>query len=310
MQRAERPEVRLLDEVFLGSTGAEGSAESPDDRLRGSNEVGNCHVVALDRCRDVTFQVVFRPHDSIVAVAAQSGQLSWNPERMVSDRIDVMCEPWQVAISARLDGETSPVEPRLLDAHLSRCAPCRAYLAAAESTRRSCRLEPAPAMPDMSRPVAKANAMADRAASWSIVRALLAVVAIEVIAFSVKALVVGDANAASTHAARHLGAFSCAYGIGLLVVVVRPARARTMLPVAAVLAGALGITAIIDVAQGRVPFISETTHLPELISVLLIWLLAAPASDHRMRRSSESSPPLRSIDTDGQRDPPTRTAGE
>jgi predicted anti-sigma-YlaC factor YlaD len=239
-----------------------------------------------------------------------SSQLSGNPECVMSDWTDVTCEPWQLAISARLDGEESLVEPRLLEAHLARCGDCREYLAVAESTRRSVRLQPAPVMPDMSRRLVKANAIADRAASVSIVRALLAVVAIEVIAFSLKALVLGDANAASTHAARHLGAFSCAYGIGLLVVVVRPARARTMLPVAAVLAGALAITAIIDVAQGRIPFVSEATHLPELISVVLIWLLAVPSSDRRVSGAAGSLPSLRSIRPDESRDHPTRVSGE
>ena len=65
--------------------------------------------------------------------------------------------------------------------------------------------------------------------------------------------------------------------VGLLVVVVRPARARAMLPVAAVLAGALAITALVDLARGEVPLMGETSHLPELISVLLLWLLAVPA---------------------------------
>ena len=106
---------------------------------------------------------------------------------------------------------------------------------------------------------------------------MLAVVAIEIIAFSLPALVLGDEQQTSAHAARHLGAFTVAYGVGLLVVVVRPARARTMLPVAAVLAGALVITAIIDLVNGDVPLLGETQHLPEVLSVVLVWLLAVPS---------------------------------
>lgn len=118
--------------------------------------------------------------------------------------------------------------------------------------------------------------MADRAARWSTVRVLLAVVAADIIVFSAPNLILGDDASSSTHASRHLGAFTVAYGVGLLVVVVRPARARTMLPVAAVLAGALVITAVIDLIEGRIPLTGEAQHLPEVISVVLIWLLTVP----------------------------------
>jgi predicted anti-sigma-YlaC factor YlaD len=189
----------------------------------------------------------------------------------------VTCEPWQVAISARIDGEDPGVEPRLLDAHIAGCVDCRRFQTVSEATMRSARIQPAADMPDLSKPLVKLNAMADRAASWSIVRVLLGVVAFDVIFFALKALVLANESDATAHAARHLGAFSFAYGVGLVVVVVRPARARTMLPVAAVLAGALLITAVIDLLNGTVPLTGEATHLPELISVFLIWMLAVPS---------------------------------
>jgi predicted anti-sigma-YlaC factor YlaD len=182
-----------------------------------------------------------------------------------------------VAISAQLDGEDPGVEPRLLEAHLATCAECTRFQAVSEATLRTARIQPAQQMPDLSKPLVKLNAIADRAASWSIVRVLLALVAFDVLFFALKALILPDEADATAHAARHLGAFSFAYGVGLLVVVVRPARARTMLPVAAVLAGALSITAIIDLSNGTVPLTGEATHLPELISVLLIWMLAVPS---------------------------------
>ena len=102
--------------------------------------------------------------------------------------------------------------------------------------------------------------------------------AIEIIALSLPALVLGDEADTSAHGARHLGAFTVAYGVGLLVVAARPARARTMLPVAAVLAGALLITALVDLANGRIPLVGEARHLPEIASVVLVWLLAVPAA--------------------------------
>lgn len=122
-------------------------------------------------------------------------------------------------------------------------------------------------------------------------RVLLAVVAVEILVFSLPALVFGDEQQTSTHAARHLGAFTVAYAVGLLVVVVRPARARTMLPVAAVLAGALLVTAIVDLANTRVPLIDEAQHLPEVLSVVLVWLIAVPSPRRRGRSARVDGAP-------------------
>lgn len=199
------------------------------------------------------------------------------------------CERWHNAISARADGEDPGIDERLLDAHLARCADCRGF--AATSSAPPERLRLAEAMPDLSRRVAKLATLADRAATWSVVRAVLAVVAIEIIVVSVPPLVLGDEHATSTHAARHLGAFAAAYGVGLLVVVARPARARTMLPVAAVLAGALVIGAVVDLAEGRIPLTDEAAHLPEVVSVVLVWLIAAGISRPRRAISPARASP-------------------
>ena len=139
-------------------------------------------------------------------------------------------------------------------------------------------------MPDLSRAITRLNAAADRAAHWSILRVVLAIVAIQVIVFSLPALVLGEEHDTAAHAARHLGAFGVAYGVALVVVVVRPARARSILPVAVVLAGAQLITAIVDLAKGRIPLTGEARHLPQIISVFLIWLLAVPPTRRGRRR--------------------------
>ena len=194
------------------------------------------------------------------------------------------CERWREAISARLDGEDPGIDTRLVDAHLTRCADCRAFAAATDAGRRDHRVGVADDIPDLSRRITKLAALADRAGRWSIVRILLTVVALEIIAFSLPALVLGDEQGTSEHSARHLGAFTAAYGVGLLVVAVRPARARAMLPVAAVLAGALLITALVDLFDGRIPLVSEAQHLPEILSVVLIWLLAIPSPRRTARR--------------------------
>jgi predicted anti-sigma-YlaC factor YlaD len=210
------------------------------------------------------------------------------------------CEQWHEAISARADGEDPGVEERLIDAHLAHCAECGAFAAAIDGSRRRLVMQPAPQMPDLSRRVAKTTAMLDRAGKWSIVRASLVVVAIEIIALSVPALVLGEGEA-HAHDARHLGAFSVAYAVALLVAAIRPARARTVLPVAAVLAGALLVTAVVDLAAGTVPLINEASHLPELFSVILVWLLAVPAPKRPARTSGATAAGLRVVGNDEKR---------
>ncbi len=215
------------------------------------------------------------------------------------------CSTWRDAISAEADGEDPGIEPRLVTAHLDRCADCRAFAASIEGSRRRLLMAPAPSMPDLSRRVSKLNAVADRASAWGVVRVLLVVVALEVIVLSLPALLLG-AGEANAHEARHLGAFSVAYGVALLVVAFRPARARTILPVAAVLAGALFITAIVDLVNGNVPLLEETSHIPELISVVLVWLLAAAPLRRHGRSQPSSASALRLVDPD---DAPEQSVG-
>jgi predicted anti-sigma-YlaC factor YlaD len=202
-----------------------------------------------------------------------------------------------------VDGEEPGVDLRLVAAHLTRCAACREFESFAASDRRHALVHEVAPMPDLAPRVTKWAAMLDRASRWSLVRALLAVVAFEIIAFSLPALILGDESNTSAHAARHLGAFTVAYGVGLLVVVVRPARARAVLPVAAVLAGALVITAIIDLLDGQVPLLGETQHLPEVLSVALVWLLAVPSPRRSgQRRRLPGRPTLTVVDNGATRD--------
>lgn len=184
------------------------------------------------------------------------------------------CEVWQEALSATLDDEGVVVDRALLDAHLASCVECAEYRDFAHALRRS-QIGLAESVPDVAPHVAKQSMVGSSDVRWRIARAVLAVCALEVIIFSV-----GDL-AGSNHDARHLGAFSIAFGVALLAVVVRPARARMMLPVAGVLAVALTISAVVDVIAGRLPLVTEARHIPEIVSVVVLWMLAAPVRERR-----------------------------
>lgn len=182
------------------------------------------------------------------------------------------CVRWQEAISAIADGEDPGVDLRLLETHLEGCAACTHYRAALDAGRSRERLAPAPTVRDVSRDVARAAAGADRAGHPAVLRGLLAVVAAVVVVVALADLVGGD------HEARHVGAFGFAYGVGLFAVALRPARARTMLAVGMVVAAALALSTVVDVARGATGATGEAAHLPELASVPLLWLLARPGS--------------------------------
>jgi len=187
------------------------------------------------------------------------------------------CDPWLEAISARADGEPTPIDDRLVDAHIATCPSCRAFAANVHDLRRAAAVDVAVPQPDLSGAVVKAARLADRGSVWWVLRLGLGIVAVQVLVLSVPALLLGHASGSDQHAARHQGSFAIAYAIGLLVVALRPAKARGMLPLAAALAGCLAITAIIDISDGRTPMVAELHHLPELVGLLLVWLLARPA---------------------------------
>jgi predicted anti-sigma-YlaC factor YlaD len=208
------------------------------------------------------------------------------------------CERWQEALSALADGEDPAIDQRLMDAHLTHCPSCRAFCDGVDQLLRPSRLHAAETMPDLSGRIVKLNAVADRASRWGLARALLAVVAVQIMAFSIPDLLKRDVAGVSAHSSRHLGAFTVAYGVGLLVVVFRPARARTILPVAAVLAGGMVLTSAVDLFSGRIPLLGEIAHTPEILSVVLIWLLAVPSPRRSERQAGapQLHAPLRVVD--------------
>lgn len=224
----------------------------------------------------------------------------------------VSCTQWFEAISALADGEDPGVDRQLVEAHLAGCEPCRGQLEELERLRRVARIESARPMEDLSGRVVKMTALADRAGRWAGVRVLLVGVAVYIVVMSLDDLFVSDGSGDVVHSTRHLGAFTLAYGVALLVVAVRPARARTVLPVGITLAVALVITGGVDIAESRVPLSGEAFHLPELASVVLLWLLAVPVLHGSRRRvgrvsSSPQASPLRVVRQGAEASPETST---
>ena len=57
------------------------------------------------------------------------------------------------------------------------------------------------------------------------------------------------------------------------------------------------ITAVVDLIDGRIPLVDEARHVPEVLSVVLVWLLAVP-SPRRSAGRAAGHRPLRAVDDD------------
>lgn len=189
------------------------------------------------------------------------------------DFTSVDCARWMDALSAISDGEATEVDPRLIQRHLAGCPSCRAHEQELALTDLPMALaQPAPP----TRLIRSSIAAADRASRPLLLRGLLALIGIEIVVFALRPLIVGDDIASVGHPVRHVGAFTLAYGVAMLATVVRPARAGAILPISIVLVGAIAMNVILDIRNDATSLTAEWAHIPELLSVPLVWLLSRP----------------------------------
>jgi predicted anti-sigma-YlaC factor YlaD len=193
------------------------------------------------------------------------------------------CDDARTALSAALDGEASPEERTAATAHVAQCAGCRDWLDAAERVHRMVRIQPAEPVPDLTAAIlARAHPPAVGRGEWT--RTALAVVALTEVVLAVPALL-GHDTGATIHLARHIGALTAALALGYLYAAWRPIRAYGLLPIAAALAALTTFTALLDVLQGRVAMLGESTHVLDLAALTLLWMLAGRPGRTSRRRS-------------------------
>jgi predicted anti-sigma-YlaC factor YlaD len=194
---------------------------------------------------------------------------------------DMSCTDYEEALSALVDNEPSLLASEIVEQHLAGCSSCRQFQVATRGPAFVPALAVVDTPADEASRISRLVAKADRDSSSETVRYFLGAVAVSIILLALPELFASEASGAAAHADRHLGSFSAAYGVLLLVTAVRPARARTALPVSVVLAAAIGITAISDLIRGKIPLVGEVLHAPELLSVILVWLLARRSTIRR-----------------------------
>ena len=122
------------------------------------------------------------------------------------------------------------------------------------------------------RVVAMAGAVDRGRVRW-LVRALLGVMAAIEMAIAVP-LLFGFRTDGDPHLARHVGAFTAAYAFGLAAVALRPAKARAMVPITVALGVAMAGGAVADIVRGETPALGELSHLPEILGLVLVWMMA------------------------------------
>jgi predicted anti-sigma-YlaC factor YlaD len=188
------------------------------------------------------------------------------------------CDRCRAAISAGLDAEETGLPDDVVHAHMETCASCRSFAAEARSLHRVTRVTEAEPVPDLTGSILRAIGHEPRAVNAEertrFLRITLAVVAIIQLAMAVPALILGDDAGLPTHVARHLGSFSLALGVGLLVVAWKPERAAGVLPIVAAVVICLLGSSFIDIVSGRAAPGSEVSHAPELVGLVAVWLLA------------------------------------
>ena len=169
------------------------------------------------------------------------------------------CERWREAISAISDGEASHLDPALIDAHINRCVRCEEFRRQLGQTATTTK-------------IVERIAQEDKGSQPTALRWLLAALAATIFAIALPAFL-GDHNHGDVHDMRHAGAFAIAYAAGLVIVARRPARARTMFNVAIVLAASLLLSSMVDIIDGTVRPIKELLHVPEAMSLFVLWLM-------------------------------------
>lgn len=201
-----------------------------------------------------------------VGMSGADGGNRGGPER---DYPDVDCESYREALSAQLDSEDPGMDPARVDAHLARCADCRAWLRQAARVTRAARVQPAEQVPDLTEtvltrvrrevPTTRGDRRTRGAAMMRV--ALCAVAAAQWAAGL--AVLFGPAalGALPVHGAHELGAFNLAVAAGFAWTAWRPARAGAHLPLLATLVVVLAAATIADLLAGHATLTGEAGHL-------------------------------------------------
>ncbi len=185
------------------------------------------------------------------------------------------CSEIRLSISANLDGEDPSIPPAVVAAHVSGCQGCRSWSVEATGLHRSVRVQAAPVEPDRTDAIlaalpAPSVRVHDHVRTLRIVTLIIAIVQ----AVAAVPLLLGHGDMMHMHYARHIGVFSAALAIGLVIAAWQPARAQGLLPVLAVVVVGLAWSCFDDLIAGRSVPGSALAHAANVAGLASVWMLA------------------------------------
>ncbi|MFD0919476.1 zf-HC2 domain-containing protein [Saccharopolyspora rosea] len=199
------------------------------------------------------------------------------------------CNTYREALSALLDGESSPIPEEQVEAHVAECPACRSWQRRATALTRAMRLRPAEPTPDLARSVLDAAGpllRRRRARRWP--RVLLGCVAVCQLALGAAQALGwghgGHEHAAGEWMAGHLfnesTSWNLALGLGMLWTAWRVRASSGLLPVLTAFLVVLTGFSIGDLVGGAVTVDRLATHG---LLVLGLVLLLVVHRDHARR---------------------------
>jgi predicted anti-sigma-YlaC factor YlaD len=198
------------------------------------------------------------------------------------DNEDVDCETSRASLSARLDGEEEPSPADQVDAHLTGCAPCQAWLRRGEELNRLLRVRPATPVPDLSQKILADAPVIEPAQGWGLRGALVCVAVAQVTLGLSQFLGMGTAATHLRHGggpavAGHLfnesTAWNLALGVGMLWAAFRPRATTGLIPLLAGFVIVLFAYSAHDLVTGAAPVSRVLGHGLLVIGLLLMIIV-------------------------------------
>ncbi|SFS71250.1 Predicted anti-sigma-YlaC factor YlaD, contains Zn-finger domain [Saccharopolyspora flava] len=180
------------------------------------------------------------------------------------------------ALSARLDGEESPVAAVEVERHLAGCEQCRDWESRAVALSRSLRVRAVPSTPDLTASVLR-SLPEPAVRRWP--RVLLGAVAVvQLVLGALQLAGVGGHEAMAGHVFHESTAWNLALGAGFGWAAWRVRAGAGMLPVLGAFLAVLTVVSVQDLISGVVTAGRLASHLPLLVALALLLIIRR---DHR-----------------------------
>ncbi|GAA2813228.1 zf-HC2 domain-containing protein [Saccharopolyspora taberi] len=197
------------------------------------------------------------------------------------------CESCRISVSARLDSEPGAAPAEQVEAHLSRCAACRAWQAEATALTRSLRVRPAVATPDL------VDVVLDRfPRRLPVLRRSLGAVAVAQLLLGLAQMLgfgTHGHHEMSAHLFNESTAWNVAVGAGLLWAAIRTRAVAGMLPVLGVFLLVLTGFSLYDLITGVVTLDRVASHGLMLIGLGLLCAVHWTGRGHHPGGSAGST---------------------